>query len=52
MYAKEDEAETLEITLKDTATEAEVILKYGVFEKEDVITRSVVVKIQENTDCN
>ena len=45
VYAKEDEAETLEITLKDTATEAEVILKYGVFEKEDVITRSVVVKI-------
>lgn len=44
VYAKEDEAETLEITLKDTATETEVILKYGVFEKEDVITRSVVVK--------
>lgn len=44
VYAKEDEAETLEITLKDTATEAEVILKYGVFQKEDVITRSVVVK--------
>ena len=44
VYSKEDEAETLEITLKDTATEAEVILKYGVFEKEDVITRSVVVK--------
>lgn len=44
VYAKEDEAETLEVTLKDTATEAEVILKYGVFEKEDVITRSVVVK--------
>lgn len=44
VYAKEDEAETLEIILKDTATEAEVILKYGVFEKEDVITRSVVVK--------
>lgn len=44
VYAKEDEAEILEITLKDTATEAEVILKYGVFEKEDVITRSVVVK--------
>lgn len=44
VYAKEDEAETLEITLKDTATEAEVILKYGVFEKEDVITRSMVVK--------
>ena len=44
VYAKEDEAETLEITLKDTATEAEVTLKYGVFEKEDVITRSVVVK--------
>ena len=44
VYAKEDEAETLEINLKDTATEVEVILKYGVFEKEDVITRSVVVK--------
>ena len=44
VYAKEDEAETLEITLKDTATEAELIKKYGVFEKEDVITRSVVVK--------
>lgn len=44
VYAKEDEAETLEIILKDIATEAEVILKYGVFEKEDVITRSVVVK--------
>lgn len=47
VYAKEDEAETLEITLKDTATEAEVILKYGVFEKEDVITRSVVVKFRK-----
>lgn len=49
VYAKEDEAETLEITLKDTATEAEVILKYGVFEKEDIITRSVEVKNLGNT---
>lgn len=44
VYAKEDEAETLEITLKDTATETLVILRYGVLEKEDIITRSVVVK--------
>lgn len=44
VYAKDDEAETLEIVLKDTATEVQVILKYGVFEKEDVITRSVVIK--------
>lgn len=46
VYAKEDEVETLEIVLKDTATEVEVILKYGIFSKEDVITRSVVVKNQ------
>ena len=49
MYAKEDEAETLEITLKDTATETLVILRYGVLEKEDIITRSVEVKNLGNT---
>lgn len=49
VYAKEDEAETLEITLKDTATETLVILRYGVLEKEDIITRSVEVKNLGNT---
>ena len=44
VYATEDEAETLEIVLKDTATDVKVILKYGVLEKEDVITRSTVVQ--------
>lgn len=43
VYAREDEAETLEITLKDTATKVRVILKYGVLEDLDIITRSVVV---------
>lgn len=43
-YAGEEEAETLEIVLKDTATDVKVILKYGVLEKDDVITRSVVVQ--------
>ena len=48
-YAEDGEAETLEIVLKDTATDVKVILKYGVFEKEDVITRSVVVQNQGKT---
>lgn len=48
-YAEDKEAETLEIVLKDTATDVKVILKYGVLEKEDVITRSVVVINQGKT---
>lgn len=43
VYAGEEEAETLEIILKDTATDIRVILKYGVLENQDVITRSVVI---------
>lgn len=43
VYAEEDEAETLEIILKDTASDVQVILKYGVLEQADVITRSVVI---------
>lgn len=46
VYADEAEAETLEIKLKDTASEVNVILLYGVFRDADVITRSVVVKNQ------
>lgn len=44
VYADEAEAETLEITLCDTATETEVILRYGVIEKYDIITRSAVIR--------
>lgn len=44
VYAKETEAETLEVILKDTATQVYVILKYGILEEYDVITRSVVVE--------
>lgn len=44
VYANEDEAETLEITLKDTTSDIEVTLKYGVLEQLDVITRSAVIR--------
>ncbi len=43
VYAGEEEAETLEIVLKDKASEVEVVLKYGVLEQADVITRSVAI---------
>ena len=43
VYAQENEAETLEIILKDRASEIRVILKYGILEKADVITRSAVI---------
>lgn len=49
VYADESEAETLEIVLKDTASEVEVILKYGVLSQADVITRSVIVNNQGGT---
>lgn len=44
VYAGEEEAETLEITLKDRDSEVEVHLLYGVLEDADIITRSVVIK--------
>lgn len=43
VYAGEDEAETLEIVLGDRASGVEVILRYGVLERIDVITRSAVI---------
>lgn len=43
VYAGESEAETLEITLKDTASDVCVVLKYGVLPEYDVITRSAVI---------
>ena len=44
VYASEDEAQTLEIVLRDTAGLAEVTLLYGVIPSLDIITRSVLVR--------
>lgn len=52
VYADEKDAETLEITLCDTATETEITLLYGVIEKYDIITRSAVIKNCGKTDIN
>ena len=43
VYAEDYEAETLAITLKDTASDVRVTLKYGVLPDFDVITRSAVI---------
>ena len=42
--ARENEAETLEILLADPNTNMKIHLLYGVLEKEDIITRSVIIK--------
>ena len=42
-YDNNNEAETLEITLEDKVSKIEVVLKYGVFENADIITRSAVI---------
>ena len=44
VWAKEEEAQTLEIVLADEVAQVEVHLLYGVLEEVDVITRSVVIK--------
>ncbi|MDE6763504.1 MAG: alpha-galactosidase [Oscillospiraceae bacterium] len=44
VYADDSEAETLEIFLKDTASDISVTLKYGVLPKLDIITRSSVIE--------
>ena len=44
VWAKEEEAETLEIVLADEAAKIEVYLLYGVLADADIITRSVVIK--------
>ena len=44
VYASENEAETLEIVLEDKVTKVELHPLYGVLEKEDIITRSVIIK--------
>lgn len=49
VYANAEQAETLEIVLKDVASEIFVCLRYGVLYEEDVITRSTEVKNGGNT---
>lgn len=44
VYAKEDEAETLEIHMADEYSGLEAILYYAVLPKEDIITRAVRVE--------
>ncbi len=46
------DAETLEVTLSDRQLGLTAVLRYGVFEKLDVITRSVVIKNDENEAFN
>ena len=43
VYASEEEAETLEIHMKDSVTQLQVTLLYGVLPELDVITRSVKI---------
>lgn len=43
IYADEDEAETLEITMRDTVTDVVAVLYYGVLPKYDIITRAVKI---------
>lgn len=44
VYAKEEEAQTLEVVLEDHTAQVRVTLLYGVLPKWDIITRSVVVE--------
>ena len=43
-FAREDECETLAVTLRDAATGAEVELLYGVYESQNVITRAARIR--------
>lgn len=40
-FDREEEAETLSVTLKDSVTDLEVELLYAVYEQQDIITRAV-----------
>ncbi len=44
VYATEEESQTLEIVLMDTASRAEVRLFYGVLPQYDVITRAAIIR--------
>lgn len=48
VYADNDEAQTLEIVLEDSATGVEAMLLYGVLPELDIITRSVYVRNQSS----
>jgi alpha-galactosidase len=47
----EEETDTLEIILEDLANKVQVSLYYGVFEKQDIITRSVKIKNNGDEVC-
>ena len=51
-YSDEDDVETLEIELSDDITGLQVTLNYSVFDKKDVITRSVKVRNCGNGTIN
>lgn len=44
VYSEKTKAQTLEITLLDTAADTEVILRYGVLEELDIITKSIEIR--------
>lgn len=44
IYAKEEEAQTLEIVLEDKLTKAEITLLYGVLPEYDIITRAAILR--------
>ncbi len=50
VYDEKNEADTLEIILKDKFSETYVTLKYGIFEEYDIITRSVTIKNKNESD--
>lgn len=52
LYGLENDAETLEITLKDVSGFSELTLYYSVFEEFDIITRCAKVKNLSDTDIN
>ena len=44
MYSEENEADTLEITLRDSVTGLAVVLYYGVYRELDIITRAARIR--------
>ena len=46
VYASEEESQTLEILMEDPVTGVKVVLLYGVLPAQDIITRSVCVKMK------
>lgn len=44
VWAGDEEADTLEIVLKDSVSKIEVSLLYGVLPEEDIITRSAIIR--------